>query len=69
MLFQNICRDVSRVQDCWNLAKTRVRTKRKYALRPNAAYLNSQCHTCLVKKKTRTVVEVLLTVTYKYEFS
>ena len=31
------------------LAKTRVRTK-KYALRPDAAYLNSQCHICLVQK-------------------
>ena len=28
MLFQNICRDASRVQDCWNLAKTRMRTKK-----------------------------------------
>ena len=27
MLFQNICSDATRVQDCWNLAKTRVRTK------------------------------------------
>ena len=27
MIFQNICSDASRVQDCWNLAKTRVRTK------------------------------------------
>ena len=26
MLFQNICSDASRVQDCWILAKTRVRT-------------------------------------------
>ena len=32
MLFQNICSDASRVQDCWNLAKTRVRTN---ALRTN----------------------------------
>ena len=24
MIFQNICSDVSRVQDCWNLAKVRV---------------------------------------------
>ena len=36
MLFQTISGDASRVQDSWNLAKTRVRTK-KYALRPNAA--------------------------------
>ena len=27
MLFQNIC-SASRVQNCWNLAKTRVRTKK-----------------------------------------
>ena len=27
MLLQNICSDASRVQDCWNLAKTRVTTK------------------------------------------
>ena len=27
MIFQNICGDASRVQDGWNLAKTRVRTK------------------------------------------
>ena len=40
-LFQNICSDASSVQDCWNLAKTRVRTKQKYALCTNAAYLNS----------------------------
>ena len=26
ILFQNICSDASRVQDCWNLAKTLVRT-------------------------------------------
>ena len=31
----------SRVQDCLRLAKTRVRTKKIYALRPNAAYLHS----------------------------
>ena len=35
MLFQ-----ASGVNDCWNLAKTRVRMK-KNALSPNAAYLNS----------------------------
>ena len=29
MLFQNICSDASMVQDCRNLAKTRVRTKQK----------------------------------------
>ena len=29
MLFQNMCSDASMVQDCWNLAKTRVRTKQK----------------------------------------
>ena len=40
MLFQNVCSGASMVQDCWNLAKTRVRTK-KYAQRSNAAYLNS----------------------------
>ena len=34
MLFQNICSDASMVQDYWNLAKTRVRTKIKYAMRP-----------------------------------
>ena len=28
MLFQNICSDASRVQDCWKLAKTRVRAKK-----------------------------------------
>ena len=28
MLFQNICSDASRVHDYWNLAKTRVRTKK-----------------------------------------
>ena len=56
MIFQNICSDASRIQDCWNLAKTRVRTK-IYALRPNAAYLNSWCYTCLVPKKSKTVVE------------
>ena len=27
MLFQNICSDASRVRNCWNHAKTRVRTK------------------------------------------
>ena len=47
-LFQNICSDASRVQDCWNLAKTRVGTK-KYALSPSAAYLNSLYHTCIVQ--------------------
>ena len=26
--FQNICSGASRVHDCWNLAKTRVRTKK-----------------------------------------
>ena len=40
MLFQNICGEASKVQDCWNLAKNRVRRK-KYTLLPNAAYLNS----------------------------
>ena len=40
MLFQNICSDASRVQEPWNLAKTRVRTN-KNVLRPNAAFLNS----------------------------
>ena len=37
MLFKNICSDASRVQDCWNHTKTRVRTKKKIY----AAYLNS----------------------------
>ena len=41
MLLQNSFRDASRVQDCWNLSKTRARTKNIYALRPNAAYLNN----------------------------
>ena len=36
-LFQNICSDTSRVQDCWNFTETRVRRKTKYALRPNTA--------------------------------
>ena len=26
---QNICSDASRVQNCWNLAKTRIRSKKK----------------------------------------
>ena len=34
--FQNFCSDASRVQDCWNLTKTRVRTKKK----PCAQMLN-----------------------------
>ena len=28
MLFQNISSDASMVQDCWNIAKTRIRTKK-----------------------------------------
>ena len=32
----------------YRIAGISLRTK-KYALRPNAAYLNSLCHTCLVQ--------------------
>ena len=28
MLFQNICNDPSRVHDCWNLSKTRLRREK-----------------------------------------
>ena len=28
ILFQNICSDASRVQDCWDTAKTQVRKKK-----------------------------------------
>ena len=40
MLFQDIRGDASSVQDCWNLAKTGVRTK-KNALRTNSSYLDN----------------------------
>ena len=44
--------NVSMVQDCLNLAKNSNQNEIKYmyALRPNAAYLNSQCHTCMLQK-------------------
>ena len=48
MLFENS--DVSRVHDCWNTAKNPSQNEIKYALRPNTAYLDSYCHTCLVQK-------------------
>ena len=35
-LFQNICSDAAKVQDCWNLAKTRVKTK-KICLAPKCS--------------------------------
>ena len=58
MLFQNICNDASRVQDCWNLAKTRVRkkinmpcTKMLHIL--IASVIHAWC------KKSRTEIDVL----------
>ena len=52
MLFQNICSN-----QCFygaGLLESRKKSNKNeikymYALRPNAAYLNSQCHTCMLQ--------------------
>ena len=62
MLFQNICSVASRVQDCWNLAKTRVRKKQticpapKYCIFKIASviHVHAWC-----KKKSKTVENLI----------
>ena len=57
MLFQNICSDASRVQDSWNLAKTRVRTKKK---NPCISYFVLSCTLLIGGNKERLLLVVVV---------
>ena len=56
MLFKRFCSDASRVQDCWNIVKTPVRTKKNMPCAQMLhIYIASVIHAWC--KKSKTIVE------------